>query len=164
MKWSPILTLMPQMSQIQYLSITMGLGSKWVTHIYLLMWKDIRKLFDVFNSIGDKVGIWVLSLFCHNFGIPIIFNFILVKTTFEFFAYQFTMRYKHKPKTTKTIHVPPTPHIFGTRMGILFLFSWDWWSTKMKSSNELLSMTLQSWIGIWESHKYLLCIYYTNVS
>jgi hypothetical protein len=57
------------------------------THIYLLMWKDIRTLFDVFNSIGDKVGIWVLSLFCHNFGIPIIFNFILVKTAFEFFAY-----------------------------------------------------------------------------
>jgi len=67
MEWSPILTLMPQLSQIQYSSVTMGSGSKWVTHIYLLMWKDIRMLFDVFNSIWDKVRIWVASLFCHNF-------------------------------------------------------------------------------------------------
>jgi hypothetical protein len=67
MKWSPILTLMPQLSEIQYLYVTMGLGSKWVTHIYRLMWKDIRTLFDAFNSIWDKVHIWVASLFCHNF-------------------------------------------------------------------------------------------------
>ncbi len=122
MKWSPILTLMPQLSQIQHLFVTMGLGSKWVTRIYLLMWKDIRTLFDVFNSIWDKVGIWVASLFCHNFWIPVIFNFILVKTTFEFFAFWFTMRYKHKPKTTKSIQFMSHLHLIflGTRMGIWF--------------------------------------------